>query len=83
MIRSNQPIESEEKWREFAIMASIDINPPCDGDLKQTITLLRKLEINEKRGIEFLRKNGGYCDCEVVMNFAIPFQEKMKEVLCN
>lgn len=40
----------------------------CDHTLKQTKWVLNFLNLDIEKSIKFLQKNGGLCDCQVVIN---------------
>ncbi|WP_321476174.1 DUF2695 domain-containing protein [uncultured Paludibaculum sp.] len=39
-----------------------------DHSLRYTVEYIRTNDLDEPGTLEWLRKHGGYCDCEVVMN---------------
>jgi|HubBroStandDraft_5_1064220.scaffolds.fasta_scaffold980128_1 hypothetical protein len=49
--------------------------PPCDHTLKETIQFLEKKKLEVPRVVDWLRENGGYCDCEVIFNVEEKFGE--------
>jgi len=42
--------------------------PPCDHTLNETIQFLTSRNLDVEKTTEWLRENGGYCDCEVIFN---------------
>jgi hypothetical protein len=40
----------------------------CDHTLRQVRDFLRSRELSEEAVVGWLENNGGYCDCEAVMN---------------
>lgn len=49
----------------------------CSHDLRFTVKFLNNHQIPLEPVVEFLQKNGGYCDCEVLMNV----EDKLKNCL--
>jgi len=41
---------------------------PCNHTLKETNTFLRIEQLEIEKTIEWLRRYGGYCNCEVLFN---------------
>lgn len=60
---------SREKFKELFdyLDNQLDTNA-CNHDLRLTIEFLNCHQIPLEPVVEFLRENGGYCDCEVLMN---------------
>lgn len=48
----------------------------CDDTLKYTKKFLENNNLPVKESIEWLEKNGGYCDCEVLFNI----EDKILEI---
>jgi hypothetical protein len=42
--------------------------PPCTHTHKETVQFLRAHNLPAKATVEWLQRNGGYCDCEVIFN---------------
>jgi hypothetical protein len=42
--------------------------PPCTHTHKETIEFLLAKNLPVKPTVEWLQRNGGYCDCEVIFN---------------
>lgn len=72
-------------WPEFrkklskAIVTHVNGKPhsKCQGDLSQTIKILRSLHnIDVEETIILFQENQGFCDCEVLMNVARNFNDK-------
>lgn len=65
---STLPI-SREKFKELFdyLDAKLDGNG-CNHDLRFTLEFLNNHSIPLEPIVEFLQKNGGYCDCEVLVN---------------
>lgn len=40
----------------------------CDNTLKQSKNFLKANNLDVAANVEWLENNGGYCDCEVLMN---------------
>ena len=48
----------------------------CNHDFSLTEQFLRDKQVNNvEEVLEFLRENGGYCDCEVIFNVEEKFEE--------
>lgn len=47
--------------------------PPCDHSLRQTTLFLVEQGLNTEKVETWLRKQGGYCDCEVLANIESTF----------
>jgi len=47
----------------------------CDHTLRGTISFLEGRHLDTAPVVEWLRKNGGYCDCEVISNVEDVFGE--------
>lgn len=60
---------SRETFKELFdyLDTQLDTNG-CNHDLRLTIEFLNRHQIPLEPVVEFLRENGGYCDCEVLMN---------------
>lgn len=41
---------------------------PCDNTLLFALEFIDEYKLPEKELVEWLRENGGYCDCEVLAN---------------
>lgn len=74
---STLPI-SREKFKELFdyLDAQLDGNG-CNHDWGFTLGFLNNHQIPLEPIVEFLQKNGGYCDCEVLMNV----EDKLKNCL--
>lgn len=67
---------SREKFEELFdyLDAQLDTNG-CNHDLRLTMKFLTdNHKIPLEPVLEFLQKNGGYCDCEVLMNVEQKFK---------
>lgn len=48
----------------------------CSHDFSLTEQFLRDKQVNNvEEVLEFLRENGGYCDCEIIFNVEEKFEE--------
>jgi hypothetical protein len=47
----------------------------CDHSLRETIQFLQRRKIEVAQVVEWLRDNGGYCDCEVLLTVDDTFGE--------
>ncbi|MGI6154077.1 MAG: DUF2695 domain-containing protein [Christensenellaceae bacterium] len=45
----------------------------CDGTLNITLEFLENKGIRASKVVEWMKKYGGYCDCEVLANVEDPF----------
>jgi len=43
-------------------------HPPCDHTLKATRKFLAGNKLPVRSTVKWLKANGGYCDCEVMLN---------------
>ena len=50
---------------------------PCDHTLRFTQTFIAQHHLPEMQILDWLRNNGGYCDCEVLYNV----EEKVNDAL--
>lgn len=48
----------------------------CDNTLKYTLKFLKQTNIPIEKSIQWLKENGGYCDCEVLANI----EDKILEI---
>ena len=46
----------------------------CDKDYKITDSFLKKKGIKNDKIFEWFKKNGGYCDCEILNNIEEKFE---------
>ena len=70
------PMETEEFEEMFKFLhASLEKNP-CDMKFTVTREFLRRKRLDEQTVIAFLAKEGGRCDCEVLMNVSMQFPQK-------
>lgn len=46
----------------------------CDNDYKITDSFLKKKGIKNDKIFEWFKKNGGYCDCEILNNIEEKFE---------
>lgn len=44
--------------------------PACDHSLKETTKYLSSRKLDVEKTVAWLNNNGGYCDCEVLLNVA-------------
>jgi hypothetical protein len=59
------------EYLDCAFMAGHD----CDSTLAITEVFLRKHRLPVEPMIEWLEQNGGYCDCEVMLNVALKWDD--------
>lgn len=50
------------------ILYEVLVKDGCDGTTRHTRAFLRDRRIAARRVLAWLRRRGGYCDCEVYMN---------------
>lgn len=43
-------------------------SPPCDHDHSETVEFLNSRKLPVESTLNWLRENGGFCDCEVIFN---------------
>jgi Protein of unknown function (DUF2695) len=59
-------------WHTFCaeLYARLGYEVPgrCQGDHRNTVTLLDELGFHRSTTLAFFEVNGGYCDCEVLFN---------------
>ena len=64
-------------WQEFCARLRALEPARCDHTMRVTRRVLETLEGVEVEGsLEAFEAQGGYCDCEVVLNVIIPAEEK-------
>lgn len=44
----------------------------CDGTMRHTKAFLKERDVASRKVMAWLRRSGGYCDCEVYLNVARP-----------
>ncbi|MGY3778078.1 DUF2695 domain-containing protein [Isobaculum melis] len=59
---------SREYFEGLFDYLDIKLEKGCSHNQKLTIEYLQKYELEEERILSWLRDNGGYCDCEILMN---------------
>lgn len=73
--RQNLPM-SENKFIRLFELLDAELNAcGCDHDLKLTKQILSNLDIKDVLSVlAWLEEQGGYCDCEVMMNVEHKFE---------
>jgi len=51
--------------------------PPCDHSHKETEQFLRKHGLPIGQTLDWLKANGGFCDCEVIFNVTDKWGDKV------
>ncbi len=51
--------------------------PPCDHTHKECVGFLRERKLPVDKTLDWLRANGGFCDCEVIFNVTDKWGEKV------
>jgi hypothetical protein len=51
--------------------------PPCDHTHRECIEFLRARKLPVEATLAWLRTNGGFCDCEVIINVTDEWGEKV------
>ena len=49
----------------------------CDGTIRHTVKFLQKRELDVESIKCWLQQNGGYCDCEVILNVADKLEDSL------
>ena len=73
--RQNLPM-SEDKFIRLFELLDVELNARgCDHDLKLTEQILSNLDVKDVLSVlTWLEEQGGYCDCEVMMNVEQKFE---------
>jgi len=73
--RQNLPM-SEDKFIQLFELLDAELHEcGCDHDLKLTEQILVNLEVKDVLSVlAWLKEQGGYCDCEVMMNVEQKFE---------
>lgn len=61
------PISVEMLKELLAFLGRPDA-PECDHTLRETTLFIESHHLDGSKVIQWLRENGGYCDCEVALN---------------
>lgn len=69
------PLPSESLQSLFAHVRRAVDDDGCDHTLKATEAWIAQHAVAREPVIEWLKENGGYCDCEVVANAADHWQQ--------
>lgn len=58
------------RWTNFLELVNVLLgyNGPCSGDLKFVKYVLVGEHVDIEKSVKYLQDNGGYCDCEILMN---------------
>jgi hypothetical protein len=59
-------IISHPRWEEF--YNKLDSHGMCDGTLTASRSILKSMEMDVENTLEYFKENGGFCDCEVILN---------------
>lgn len=60
----------------MALFDYLDIDyEKCEGDLRKTIAFLEENHYPVEKVVDWLRKNGAGCDCEVLFNVEEQFED--------
>ncbi|HEY3496764.1 MAG TPA: DUF2695 domain-containing protein [Polyangiaceae bacterium] len=73
--RRRFPLPEEHLDELFAGVAAALESAECDDTLKHTRAWLAANYLPAEPIVEWLEDHGGYCDCEVLMNSAVHFEE--------
>lgn len=67
----------DKRWKDFANTLAQKLGRSCDGTLKNAHSVLSGMEGVDVDGtLVFFEGNGGFCDCEVLMNVAASYAEE-------
>jgi len=60
------------RWKNFLELVHILLgyNGPCSSELTLAKFVLEREGVDVEKSIEYLQDNGGFCDCEILMNVA-------------
>ena len=73
---SSLPMERELFLELFDYLNEQSETTECNHDFSLTEQFLRDKQVNNvEEVLEFLRENGGYCDCEIIFNVEEKFEE--------
>lgn len=68
IFKNSLPLEKKEFLLLFNYLDEmLDIHQ-CDNTLKFTLEFLRENNLPIEKSLDWLRENGGFCDCEVLAN---------------
>lgn len=58
------------RWQNFLELVNILLayNDSCPGDLSLAKFVLERERVDVEKSLEYLQDNGGFCDCEILMN---------------
>jgi hypothetical protein len=73
--RARFPLPEENLDELFAAVAAALEGAECDNTLKHTRAWIAANYLPADPIVEWLEGHGGYCDCEVLMNAAVHFEE--------
>lgn len=73
--------KNHQGWLFFcAHMQRMDPEKPCGGKFDFTLECLNLIPgIGIPESIQWLRQQGGHCDCEVIFNVILPSLDEMEE----
>ncbi len=71
MVRIGEPPISDEHLEDLYEHLTRDGRPACDHTHRETVEFLKARGLPVGETIEWLERNGGYCDCEVLMNVVL------------
>lgn len=73
--RQNLPMPEDKFIRLFELLDAELHSHGCDHDLKLTEQILLNLDVKDVLSVlAWLEEQGGYCDCEVMMNVEEKFE---------
>ena len=73
--RQNLPMPEDKFIRLFELLDAELHAHGCDHDLKLTEQILSNLDVKDVLSVlAWLKEQGGYCDCEVMMNVEQKFE---------
>lgn len=65
------------RWLDFCVkMQELDPKGGCHCTTDHAFDVLNILGVPVEPSLEYLRKQGGYCDCEIIMNVILPFLDE-------
>ncbi len=65
------------RWSEFAARLR-ELQPArCDHTFQRTRRVLEEIEgADVEKSLEYFESEGGFCDCEVILNVVVPAEGK-------
>jgi hypothetical protein len=73
-LKASMPFSKDELQGLFEYLDS-ELASGCDHTAKKTLLYLSSRSLDSERILHWLQELGGYCDCEVMANVEVKFEE--------